>query len=96
MGIKISPHKRGAERLPILRRGAGAPGLCQRAFPPEQGLRGTERPRPLRKMGSLSAPRLCGDILMPMPLRLTSVPARASVSAHGGVDPGIAAQAAAG
>jgi len=26
-------------------------------------MRGTERLRPLRKMGSLSAPRLCGDIL---------------------------------
>ena len=27
-----------------------------------QGLRGTERPRPLRKKGSHTAPRLCGDI----------------------------------
>src|SRR3972149_5691337 len=42
---------------------------CQRA----EGLRGTDRPRPLRKLGSLSAPRFCGDILEPMPRRLTSV-----------------------
>ena len=63
-------------------RGAGAPGLCQRAFPPEQGLRGTERPRPLRKLGSHTAPRLCGDILMPLPPRLTSVPARAGLAAQ--------------
>jgi hypothetical protein len=31
-----------------------------------------------------------------MPLRLTSVPARLDLSVLGGVDPGIAAQAAAG
>ena len=28
----------------------------------KRGPRGTDRPRPLRKLGSLSAPRLCGDI----------------------------------
>ena len=47
------------------------------------------------KLGSHTAP-LGGDILMPMPLRLTSVPARLDLSVLGGVDPGITAQAAAG
>ena len=42
-------------------------------------LRGTERPRPLRIVGSHTAPGFSGDILMPMPLRLTSVPAPASL-----------------
>jgi hypothetical protein len=37
-----------------------APESCQRA----RGQRGTDRPRPLRKMGSVSAPRR-GDILEP-------------------------------
>ena len=47
-----------------------------------RGLAGHRAPRPLRKMGSHSAPRLCGDILMPMPLRLTSVPARGGLAAE--------------
>ena len=34
------------------------------------------------KLGSHTAPRLCGDILMPLPPRLTSVPARAGHSAQ--------------
>jgi hypothetical protein len=42
----------------------------------EQGLRGTVSLRPIF-VGSLAAPR-CGDILMPMPRRLTSVSARAT------------------
>ena len=43
---------------------------------PMQGLRGTVSLHPLRKLGSLSAPRLCSGILMPMPPCLTSVSAR--------------------
>jgi hypothetical protein len=64
---------------------------CVRNLLFSKGLRGTERPRPLRKMGSLSAPRLCGDILMPMPRRLTSVSARSALQPNGGVDLGFPA-----
>ena len=60
-----------------------------------EGLRGTVSLRPLRKVGSLSAPRLCGDILMPMPPRLTSVTAQEAKGLTA-VDLGIAAQATAG
>ena len=67
-----------------------ASGLFQRA----KGLRGTDRPRPLRKLGSLSAPRLCGDILEPMPPRLTSVSA-AHRKTRGGLDLAFPVQAAA-
>ena len=66
-----------------------------RSMSKNKGLRGTVSLRPLRKLGSLSAPRLCGDILTPMPPCLTSVSARDSNIAVG-VDLGIAAQATAG
>ncbi len=49
---------------------------CQKTTPLGGGLRGTDRPRPLRKLGSLSAPRLCGDILGPMPCALPLFPPR--------------------
>ena len=59
---------------------------CQRA----KGLRGTDRPRPLRKLGSLSAPRLCGDIEAPA-TAYRSKPARdlSPESRRPGAKPGV-------
>jgi hypothetical protein len=42
---------------------------------PMQGLRGTVSLRPLRKLGSLSAPRFGGDYFAAHAVRLTSVSA---------------------
>jgi hypothetical protein len=77
-GADLRPSQQRSNHAIIAKDGVKTTGEYRAAYIKERGLRGTDRPRPLRKLGSLSAPRLCGDILGPMPCALPLFPPRSN------------------